>query len=126
MSGARPASERFGRERRIRKRAEFLRLYRLGSKVGTRSLVVYALPASASFPRLGITVSSKVGGAVVRNRAKRLIREAYRRSPSVRESGLDLVINGRQAIARSGYRQLCEELVQAVRRLVKQAPGRGE
>lgn len=117
MSVEPPRSDRFSRARRIRKRAEFLRLYRQGRKVGTRNLVVYALPASAPLPRLGITVSSKVGGAVVRNRAKRLIREAYRRSAAILESGLDLVINGRQGIARARYEQVRSELEQAVRRL---------
>lgn len=124
MKGAPARGERFGRQRRIRRRSEFLRLYRLGRKVGTRSLVVYALPASAPLPRLGITVSSKVGGSVVRNRAKRLIREAYRRCPSILESGLDLVINGRQAIARAGLEQLRRELDETVRRLLEPPAGR--
>jgi ribonuclease P protein component len=119
LSGARPAGrQQFGRDRRIRKRAEFLRLYQEGRKAGTRSLVVYALPSGASSPRLGITVSSKVGNSVVRNRAKRLIREAYRRMPSIVESGLDLVINGRQAIAETSFPQVCAELEQALRRLL--------
>lgn len=96
-----------------------MRLYQKGRKVGTRSLVVYALPAGAPSPRLGITVSSKVGGSVVRNRAKRLIREAYRRIPSILESGLDLVINGRQAVARASFVQIRAELEQALRRLLE-------
>lgn len=117
MRGAQPAGHTLGRERRIRRRADFLRLYRMGRKVGTRCLVVYALPASGTLPRLGITVSSKVGGAVVRNRAKRLIREAYRHCPAILESGLDLVINGRQAITHADHAQLCSELGEAVHRL---------
>jgi ribonuclease P protein component len=117
-----PKAQGLGRARRIRKRAEFLRLYRLGRKAGTRSLVVYALRANGPRPRLGITVSSKVGGAVVRNRAKRLIREAYRRCPSILESGLDLVINGRPSIVRAGYPDICRELAQAVRALAAGGP----
>jgi ribonuclease P protein component len=117
-----PRSDGFSRARRIRKRAEFLRLYREGRKVGTRHMVLYALPAREPLPRLGITVSSKVGRAVVRNRAKRLIREAYRRSAAILESGLDLVINGRQGIAGARYDQLRDELEQAVRRLAVGAP----
>jgi ribonuclease P protein component len=86
-------------------------------------LVVYALPAAEAAPRLGVTVSSKVGGSVARNRAKRLIREAYRRCPSILDSGLDLVINGRQAVARAQFAQLCGELGEALRRLRR--PGAG-
>jgi ribonuclease P protein component len=118
-----PRPRGLGRERRIRKRGEFVQLYRLGRKVGTRSLVVYALKADAVRPRLGITVSSKVGGAVVRNRAKRLIREAYRHCTLIRDSELDLVINARPAVVRATYQQLCEELGKAVQRLLAAPAG---
>jgi len=93
--------------------------------VGTRSLVVYALPAARALPRLGVTVSSKVGGSVVRNRAKRLIREVYRRCPSILDCGLDLVINGRQAVARALHSQLERELGEALHRLRGEADGAG-
>ncbi len=97
-------------------------MYRLGRKIGTRNVVIYALKASAASPRLGITVSSKVGGAVTRNRAKRLIREAYRQCPLVQESELDLVINARPAIVRASYLELREELAQAIQHLLRQHP----
>jgi ribonuclease P protein component len=67
---------------RLSRSAEFERVYRQGRSVGNRFLVLYSFPRSsageaADGPRLGVSVSRKVGGAVERNRVKRLLREAF-------------------------------------------------
>ena len=71
---------------RLSRSSDFQRIYRQGSSTASRFLVLYTFrrPAevSADGPRLGLSVSKKMGGAVVRNRVKRLLREAF---GSVRE-----------------------------------------
>ena len=79
-----PASAPAGGERllpqeRLRRRADYLRCYRTGRRRHGALALVYFAPNQLGHPRLGITASRKVGGAVVRQRLKRRIREIYRR-----------------------------------------------
>jgi len=66
---------------RLSRSSDFQRIYRQGSSVASRFLVLYWFKRSSEAgdvgPRLGLSVSKKLGGAVVRNRVKRLLREAY-------------------------------------------------
>jgi ribonuclease P protein component len=81
---------------RLSRSAEFERVYRHGSSTGNRHLVLYAFPnPSAQGPRLGLSVSRKVGGAVERNRIKRLLREAFARLELELDPGQDLVVVAR-------------------------------
>lgn len=70
----------FPKAARIRRRREFLSLGRTGERRRTESFI-FLSQATAGLPRLGLTVSRKVGSAVVRNRLKRRVREVFRRHP---------------------------------------------
>ena len=81
------------RKTRVRKRAEFERIQKGGARVTTRSFVLIVAGRPDEGPaRLGITASRKIGGAVVRNRAKRLVREAFRALGELFPTGIDLVV----------------------------------
>lgn len=83
----------FGPQTRLSDRADFQRVFELGRKTVGRNLILWSLETSSSqAPRLGLSVSSKVGIAVRRNRLKRLAREAFRLNRDRMRPGADMVI----------------------------------
>lgn len=78
----------------VRKRAEFERIQSTGARVSTeRFVLIFAAQAEpTTVARLGITASRRIGGAIVRNRAKRLVRAAFRATLALFPAGLDLVV----------------------------------
>lgn len=87
----------------IKLNRDFKRLYYKGGCVGSDILVIYYKKNSLKCSRLGITVGKKVGGAVVRNRVKRLIRESYRLMEDSLSQGYDIVIVARSCSAEASY-----------------------
>ena len=113
------------RRRRLSRSAEFERVYRQGRSKANRYLVLYAFPreeGSDEGPRLGLSVSRRVGGAVDRTRVKRVLREAFWQEAERLPDGSDYVV-----VARPDARELAErEGMQGVRtalsELVDQLP----
>lgn len=85
----------------------FLALYKKGRYSASKYTVIYVRPNGKSFNRLGITAGKKIGNAVCRNRAKRLIRLAYRESEINLPIGMDIVIVARQPICTIKSQELC-------------------
>lgn len=102
---------------RIKQNYEFRRLYRRGKSAATPFLVVYALRNRRPFNRIGLTVSAKLGGAVVRNRIKRLLREAYRLHEQEIYKGYDFVIVARSRMVGVDCSRTERELMRAMKRL---------
>jgi ribonuclease P protein component len=96
-----PARGTFGRARRVRKRADFQRIQASAKRVTTRHFVLLVAARDNRAPsrgaRLGLVASRRTGGAVSRNRVKRLCRECFRRLQHLLPDEVDLVV-----IARTG------------------------
>ena len=84
----------------------FRRLYRKGKTAADSRLAIYVRPNGRRENRLGFTVSTKLGHAVVRNRTRRRLREIYRLHEGELISGRDIVVVARVRAASSDYRQL--------------------
>ena len=109
---------------RLSRSAEFERVYRQGRSHGNRFLVLYAFPREEAEDdaRLGVSVGRKVGGAVERNRVKRLLREAFWALAETLPDGHDFVVVARpesKALAEregtAGVRRSLGELVDGMR-----------
>jgi ribonuclease P protein component len=111
------ASERYGKDVRLRKRLEFLRVQRLGVKASSKSFLIFTRRNSVGHARLGITASKRVGNAVARNRIKRLVREVFRRNRDKFPAALDIVVVAKQTASAASYEAARAELCGAVRKL---------
>ena len=106
---------RFDRSDRILKRGEFLRLSAEGRRVHSRFFLALVLPGRGPKSRLGITVTRKVGGAVVRNRIKRICREVFRHH---RPSGAwDVVLVAKKGAADATKTELADNLKPLLQRI---------
>jgi len=90
--------QQFGRKYRIRLRADFQRAYRLRCTASDGRLLVFGAANGLGHPRLGLAASRRLGNALVRNRWKRLTREAFRISREQLPPGVDLVVCPRPGV----------------------------
>lgn len=112
--------ERLRRSERLATRREYDLVFRAGSSVGGGLLVVYARRSGLAWSRLGLSVSRRVGSAVMRSLARRRIREAFRRSKSLLPQGFDFVCVARPGCVGPGA-DVAAELISLARRAARKA-----
>jgi ribonuclease P protein component len=119
VSGAAPAPAGLPRTERLRSRAEFDRLFRRGARIEGPAFVLL-WRREPGRRAVGFAVSRRVGGSVVRNRARRRLREAYRRQRRlVPLEGIRLCFIARQEAVTCPFDQLVEAMAEALTRITR-------
>ena len=101
----------------VKENYEFRRIYAKGRSGVSPYLVVYVRPNRRGRNRLGVTVSTKLGHAVVRNRVRRRIRELYRTNEEKFLTGFDIVVVARTRAIFGRYRELERSFLQQMKKL---------
>lgn len=96
----------------LKKNKDFQNVYRNGTSLANRYLVMYILENHQEKNRLGISVSKKVGNSIVRHRVTRLVRESYRLNESKFRSGYDIVVIARVAAKGKDYKTIENSILQ--------------
>lgn len=105
---------------RITDSPEFDRVYRQGTAYRGKLFSVHAFPNDLGNPRLGLSVSKKVGNAVVRNKVRRRMKEIFHANMEYMEglpSGLDLVVSARPVSSGASFQELEREFSVALKKL---------
>ena len=115
MNLGRDVRETFSRDDRLRKRTEFEECYSSGVRVSGRHFLLFLRrPTEPGKPRIGVSVSRRVGDAVTRNRVKRRLREMFRRARPA--EAVEIVVNARPSAATAPFSELKREYEDLVRR----------
>ena len=112
MNEPRPGA--FPKQARLRKRREYLRVQRDGGRQHTEHFVVLKAVSEQANSRFGITVSTRVGNAVVRNRVKRVVREILRGTWRNIGPPLDIVVIAKPGAAQATYAKAATQLRRAL------------
>lgn len=109
-------SQRFRPRQRLRTRAEFDRVFRQGQRLEGRLFTLVVTSNGRAQDRLGLAVSRRVGGAVERNRTKRLLRESFRQLSPAPRAALDIVVLAKPEIVGLGLAAVRDEFALRLRR----------
>ncbi len=100
----------------LRKNKNYQFVYRVGKSYANRMAVLYVLKSSLQQNRMGFVTGKRLGGAVVRNRVKRLFKEAYRLNQAKLVPGCDLVLIGRAPVVGQGQAAVTQSFLDLCRK----------
>jgi ribonuclease P protein component len=108
------------KQERLKTNREFERVLSGGMTAADRNILVFVLPNNLAFSRIGCAVSRKWGGAVQRNRLKRIFREGFRLAKHEIQAGLDIVV-----VPRKDWREMnLAGVIESLKRLAPKAAKR--
>jgi ribonuclease P protein component len=119
-TGLIPPTGAFRKEDRVRKRPEYKSIYRRCTPMFTACLVFYPFPGEGGRRRFGCTVPKVVGGAVVRNRVKRILRDCFRRQREAFPEGCVLVVNAKRSAATMTHGEAARSFKSVAERLARE------
>ncbi|MFC2160342.1 ribonuclease P protein component [Acidobacteriota bacterium] len=100
---------------RFRKRKDFLRIYRKGSRYRGKGFVLIYLSNKLQFSRMAVVASKKIGNAVVRNRIKRRFRALFRTNKDLLQGSFDLVVITETRIGKIAWGEVQKEFIKAIK-----------
>ena len=100
---------------RFRKRKDFLRIYRRGSRYRGKGFILIYLSNKLQFSRMAVVASKKVGNAVVRNRIKRRFRALFRTNKNLLQGSFDLVVITEKRIGEIAWSEVQKEFIKAIK-----------
>ncbi len=119
-----PSDQGLPKSRRLRKRTEFQKVYEEGERISGRLFTLFIRRSSADAPgRFGMTVSRKVGRAVVRVRVKRLLRESVRLCWELLPAGSEAVFHARPVMRDADFAAVQSEVKRALEKAAKRRGG---
>lgn len=107
---------KLNKESRLRKRSLFRKVYEEGRFVANKMMAMHFIPNPDHSRRIGFSAGKKLGGAVVRNRCKRRLRECYRLHQNEMPAGVDLIIVARRALVNAKWELIVGAFLDALRR----------
>ncbi len=104
------------RSRRIQLSRDFARVRNQGQRLAVGCLIANWLPRQGETHRIGVITGKKIGGAVIRNRARRLLRESFRLHQHELCQPVDLILVARNSIVGKNFSEVEKDFLQALRR----------
>jgi len=111
-------------QERIRKKKDFLIIYKKGSRYKSKYFNLIYLSNTLAYSRVGVVASKKIGNAVTRNKVKRWIRELFRRNKNLLEFPMDLLIVATSEMREASWAELKEDYLFAVKKIFEKRKGR--